>query len=409
MFPVRKTVLAATVFVVSATLAAPSVVAIDASIELPTNTISILQNRLKSKYFTDATSLTVIDASNGELVFTENADKQLMPASTMKLITAVVALKTLGSSFRFQTKAVWRESDSTLYLVGGGDPQLKTSHLKELAKKVLKNLGKVSATIKIKSDTSYFPEHSLAPGWAANQVPGEVRPLSALAVNDQETKTPAKNAVKLFGTLLSQLGYKTVYKGDGVAAGTQVATVSGYPVSQTIKKMLEDSNNNFAETLFRASTKESGLAATWANSRNHATTVLQSLNLDTSKITLIDGSGLSRQNRMTTSFLTRLLWVARSNGQPELNKLLDNHMLPIGGKSGTLRTRYDDAKTKCARGLVEAKTGGLRDVTSLAGYARSKNGSIAVFAMIVNKVKSRSALTPVRSAIDWTISGLAGC
>ena len=353
--------------------------------------------------------MTVIDAINGEVVFAHHSDAGLMPASTMKLVTAVVALKTFGSNFRFKTTAIWRASDSTLFLVGAGDPALKTSHLKELARKVRAHLGVMTKKIRIKSDTSLFPAHSLPPGWQASQVPGEVRPLSALVVNDYGGKAPAKTAVQLFSSLLRAQGYTIQYKGDGRASGVQAGVVSGSPLTQTIKRMLEESNNNYAETLFRASTVHAGFIATWANSRNHAITVLQSLGLDTSKVSLIDGSGLSRRNRMTTNFLARLLWAARSPAQPVLNKLLDEHMLPIGGKTGTLRTRYDDTKTKCARGLVEAKTGGLHDVTSLAGYARSKTGAIAVFAVIVNSVKSRSALTPARSATDWAVTGLTGC
>jgi D-alanyl-D-alanine carboxypeptidase/D-alanyl-D-alanine-endopeptidase (penicillin-binding protein 4) len=408
MFRSNKLLLTVSILLLSASFS-PAVNATEASSSLAPNVAQILQNRIKSKALTPATSMTVIDTINGEVAFSHNLDASLMPASTMKLVTAVVALKTFGSNFRFKTSVIWRASDSTLFLVGAGDPALKTSHLKELARKVRTNLGLVANKIKIKSDTSLFPAHSLAPGWAAGQIPGEVRTLSSLVVNDSGGKAPAKTAVQLFSSLLRTQGFTTQYKGDGKAAGVQVAVVSGSPLTQTIKRMLEESNNDYAEILFRASTVQAGFNATWANSRNHAITVLQSLGLDTSKVSLIDGSGLSRKNRMTTNFLARLLWAARSPAQPVLNKLLDEHMLPIGGKTGTLRTRYDDTKTKCARGLVEAKTGGLRDVTSLAGYTRSKTGSIAVFAVIVNNVKSRSALTPARSAIDWAVTGLTGC
>ena len=63
---------------------------------------------------------------------TAGTELALVPASTLKLLTATGALDALGSDFRFTTRAVATAGPGAdgridrLYLVGGGDPLLAT-------------------------------------------------------------------------------------------------------------------------------------------------------------------------------------------------------------------------------------------------------------------------------------------
>ena len=72
------------------------------------------------------------DALTGEVLAIRNGDMPLPPASTLKLITALYALDRLGPVHRFTTR-VWRDGD-TLVLAGGGDPELDSKGLAELAR-----------------------------------------------------------------------------------------------------------------------------------------------------------------------------------------------------------------------------------------------------------------------------------
>lgn len=77
-------------------------------------------------------AFVVRDALSGQMLSSRNADRPLPPASTLKLITALYVLDRLGPAHRFRTR-VLRDGD-TLILAGGGDPELDTNRLAELAK-----------------------------------------------------------------------------------------------------------------------------------------------------------------------------------------------------------------------------------------------------------------------------------
>ncbi len=84
------------------------------------------------RLFKDAdVALQVVSLRTGEEVFGWQADQGMVPASTMKVITAAAALKTLGPSYRFTTRLLTDGElrtdgvlDGNLYVQGGGDPSL---------------------------------------------------------------------------------------------------------------------------------------------------------------------------------------------------------------------------------------------------------------------------------------------
>lgn len=90
-----------------------------------------------------------------------------------------------------------------------------------------------------------------------------------------------------------------------------------------------------------------------------------------------DGSGLSRENRLTPRFLVGLLQYMRTESDcagPFVNSL------PIAGVDGTLRKRMLDS---CAAGCVRAKTGFLTGVSTLSGYV-DRNGQVLCFSIMMN-------------------------
>jgi D-alanyl-D-alanine carboxypeptidase/D-alanyl-D-alanine-endopeptidase (penicillin-binding protein 4) len=93
-------------------------------------------------------------------------------------------------------------------------------------------------------------------------------------------------------------------------------------------------------------------------------------------ITLVDGSGLSRDNRVSARLLVAALRRADQSFAVGPDLLAG---LPIAAEDGTLRKRAENA-----RGLVRAKTGTLDGVTALAGWARTARGRELVFALISN-------------------------
>lgn len=371
-------------------------------------TITRFEDRTGSKFITKDSGIVVIDVKSGDVVHSTNPLRGFVPASTMKIVTAAVALQSLGADFRFKTTANWNAETRTLFLVGSGDPLLRSAQLKELAKKVASALD-INSSIKVKTDSSLFPAFVLPAGWTKSQMPTYVRPVSSLVVDDRKTNKPARTAAEKFSSYLRAAGIKNSYAGEGRASGDTIAKVTGYPVTVAIRQMLRNSNNDIAEMLFRDAAVYSGKAGTWESARSHATSTIASLGLKMDNITIVDGSGLSRANRLNTNSLAALLALALEDSQPKLAPLANKELLPVAGVDGTLRGRFASGRTSCSKGQVMAKTGTLRDVSALAGYARNKDGAVAAFSILVNKIPRRSQQTSVRNALDWMVTALVGC
>ena len=100
-------------------------------------------------------------------------------------------------------------------------------------------------------------------------------------------------------------------------------------------------------------------------------------------VELVDGSGLSHDNRAPTQLFCNVLYALSQ--EPNLNVEFE-HSLPVSGRSGTLRERDFDLP----QGQVRAKTGTIDGVSSLAGYLVSRRGNKYAFAIITNSSRSKA-------------------
>ena len=97
---------------------------------------------------------------------------------------------------------------------------------------------------------------------------------------------------------------------------------------------------------------------------------------------LVDGSGLSRDNRLTPQAITSVLvhMYQDFSLRPEYMA-----SLAVAGVDGTLNGRLNNT---IAKGRIRAKTGRIRGVASLSGYIATKEGEILAFSMLMNGFKS---------------------
>jgi D-alanyl-D-alanine carboxypeptidase/D-alanyl-D-alanine-endopeptidase (penicillin-binding protein 4) len=116
--------------------------------------------------------------------------------------------------------------------------------------------------------------------------------------------------------------------------------------------------------------------------------------IDSEKIRLGDGCGLSRENLLTPRFQTSLLQFLLS--KPYFDLFLNT--LAISGTDGTLRNRLSTAEV---RGSIHAKTGTLNGVTTLSGYMTTQAGRNLVFSIFANNV---NATARVKKTIDQICS-----
>jgi D-alanyl-D-alanine carboxypeptidase/D-alanyl-D-alanine-endopeptidase (penicillin-binding protein 4) len=151
----------------------------------------------------------------------------------------------------------------------------------------------------------------------------------------------------------------------------------GLPLRTVADLLLKYSNNFIAESLVKHLGRlDTGAPGSWANGATALHARLTALGLPMNGITLVDGSGLSRDNRVSARLLVAALRRADQSFAVGPDLLAG---LPIAAEDGTLRKRAENA-----RGLVRAKTGTLDGVTALAGWARTARGRELVFALISN-------------------------
>ncbi|MGQ0823863.1 MAG: D-alanyl-D-alanine carboxypeptidase/D-alanyl-D-alanine endopeptidase [Actinomycetota bacterium] len=338
--------------------------------------------------------LSVDDADAGNGVLAATPDRPLIPASTLKLLTAAAALEALGPDHRFLTRIVG--DDEELTLVGGGDPVLTTpeyearlrdgprtaadvvTRLADLADAIVAT--GIGAVAELSVDDSRHDSVRFLPVWRA-EYDEDVGQLSAVTVDDGFEGTtrvddPALLAGRQLAALLSARGVivGAVARATAPLDAREVARVESPTVAEIVTSMLTSSDNLTAELLLR----EIGLARADAGTTDAgaqaAVAILDELGVPTEGLVLADGSGLARSNLATCGTLVAVLGLA---SDPRFAAL--DHGLSIAGRSGTLATRLQGDPLEA---ILRAKTGFLDDVAGLAGVL--DDDEALHFAFVVN-------------------------
>jgi len=150
-------------------------------------------------------------------------------------------------------------------------------------------------------------------------------------------------------------------------------------LSEQIADMLKFSNNFVAEMLVKnlAAVKNPNVPAEMEKGLAEIHQFLLSIGIKNQEFKIVNASGLSRENKLSSNVIIKLLNYAKDHGEffPEFIQ-----GLPIAGVDGTLKKRLAGEH----RGVVRAKTGYLDGISSLAGYIQSKKGEQYVFSFIYN-------------------------
>jgi len=348
------------------------------------------------------TGVYVWDFDAARQVFASHADTPLTPASNMKLVTTSSALDRWGPERRFKTELYGPDVpvfDGVLYgdvyLKGFGDPSLSTrAYQREVlhfATSSFESFAKRLRALKVRKikgrvlgDESWFDKKRTGPSWK----PGlqlECGPLSALSGNEslddgKPVKEPATYAARLLTEALRAKGIEVTGKpGAGTVPETAQLLKQQFsaPLKRLLKRMDKDSDNFFAEILvkglgkdfFEEGSTQAGLEVSRAD--------LAALGLDPVLYRLVDGSGLSYEDRLTARDLVRIIGAARQTAGSD--DFYD--ALAIAGEDGTLEDRM---RWTAAAGNAHAKTGTLNVAVCLSGYVRSANDRLVGYAILVN-------------------------
>ena len=368
-------------------------------------------------------SAAVLDVDTGQVLFDRGAANYVTPASTAKLVTSVALLSVTAPDQRLTTKVVAGSRPGEVVLVGGGDPTLSAAPAGK--KPVYEGAATVAtlaasarragvrAVTRVVVDSSLFAGPGMAPTWDPLDINGGyITPITATMVDGgrreglrARSTTPDLDA----GTALAAaLGAPkaTVVRGTAPAGAATLAEVDSQPIPRLVEQMLLASDNVVAEALARQIAIAEGQPASFAGATAATRTVLSRLRLPAGGDKLLDGSGLSLQDKVTPALLAGLLRTASGRADPRLHALVPG--LPVSGYLGTLDDRYQTGPAALAAGQVRAKTGTLDGVSSLAGLVRGAGGRLLAFAVVADRVPAGGTL-PAEAALDVVAAGLATC
>ena len=213
---------------------------------------------------------------------------------------------------------------------------------------------------------------------------------------------PAQYAYGTFVTLWRQLGGQ--FRGGMLRAPTPPAarlllTHESEPLSEIVRVTNKYSSNMMARSLVLAIAAEmNGTPATTAAGEATILNWLNTRGLDFPELVIGNGSGLSREARMSADSMAKILIGARqSRFAPEFLTSLS-----LGGLDGTLEKRFQNIDDPSR---VRMKTGTLKDVSCIAGYVTGKSGKTYAVVVFVNHPGSQNGLgeTIQASVVDWVL------
>lgn len=333
------------------------------------------------------TAALAVDLRTGAVVYSRNQSLSLIPASNQKLPVAYAALALLGPGYRFHTEVVGRGTlvgdvwHGDLWLRGFGDPTLEPSDLEALAAEVASwGIRRVDGAVI--GDESWFDARRIAPGWKQSFYIEESPPLSALVADrgryrGRTSANPALAAASLFRQALEAKDVRVAgrtRRGVLTMVGLPLARDVSEPLADVVKFMGRESDNYTAEVLVKQ------LGALYAEGGSTAAGVrvmrgaLEAAGVPLAGVRLVDGSGLSRLDRLTATALVALLEAGLAEGE-----LRDAFLasFAVAGVNGTLEDRLE---RRPARGQVIAKTGTTSTASALSGFVRDRY----VFAILQN-------------------------
>lgn len=247
---------------------------------------------------------------------------------------------------------------------------------------------------------------------AVGAVPGRVTLRGEFPANLEawSDRFAAPDPVELFGNCLRAAledagiaveGALVRRRGDPEG---ELLAVLRTPIADALYPTNLDSMNSIADQLFFALGDALGEGGTRAGGERATRRALRLLGVPTEGLVQVDGSGLSRDSRLTARQLTALLSATRAL-EPRAAELFYD-TLPVAGESGSLARRMRESP---ARGRVHAKTGWIEGASALSGFVETAAGERLVFSILVGYPRAGGLNThcwkPMQDAICEELVG----
>ena len=324
-------------------------------------------------------AVVLIDIKSGQVVFSRDGDSPRKPASTLKVISAMSALNYMSPTETFSTHIYKTDLRNTFQMVGDFDPSITPDY--QLAKS----------------------ENFIWSNFLVNKIRSNAKSRYLKIRYYGITSRTQINMSNYFRRLGYHVSWKPLNSANSLDNVSELISTSTSPaLSVILKHTLLWSDNYDAEYVARVAALKAGFPYSPAGVNSLFQEVLTKANIESPKINVKDGSGLSNVNRVSAMTLAQALLHIYSDSKYE--SLIQG--LPVGGVSGTLKNRFLKTAPQGV-GLVRAKTGTLNGVVNLAGYIDSGSHEYA-FVIIADRVRhSYYAEANARAAVDKLLGKIA--
>ena len=327
---------------------------------------SYLKSAVHSKALANP-GMVLLDPVTGEIIFENSANSLRKPASLLKLLTATAILNYVNPDFRFTTEILTGAEPNTLMIAGSSDPWMERNNtvatkmgrvsLPALVKVALKKLDAENGKPVTRLNIEYANIYSGDLDFIQAQFKARHIRVTAMKVTSAESHLFAKESIAKF---------------------------ESPPLQKIIDWMLLWSDNVLGDRLARLAALHAGFGYSKTGVQEVFVKTLTELNISVTGLNAVDGSGLSKSDRVSAHMMAQLLLKTYKS---EKYQYIYNG-LPIGGVSGTLRNRFIKIAPS-AIGLVRAKTGTLNGTVGMAGYVQGGDHEY-IFVVIADQIPKGS-------------------
>lgn len=332
----------------------------------------------------------VVEDDDGKVLYAHNAHTLLMPASNRKLFSAATDANCLGLTSQLTTE-LWIDGPDVV-MRGDGDPSFGSArHASPGFAPFIEALQarRVTEVRDVVADVSRFDAVTIPGSWKVGNLPSSYSaPVDALAfdenaIGDDAVSDPAIWTAIRFRDALTSAGIRVIGSvrvrrdrrpaaGGAAPSGERIAVIESPMIAQLLMSVLKDSQNLYAEMLFKRSSPSGSYGESEELEQRFATT---EAGVSGDELRMVDGCGLAPDDLVTPAAIVQVL---RWMNAPQRRGTWWMILAQPGGE-GTLRNRLTNLSDR-----LRGKTGTINGVNALSGIVAGEKGGYRYFSILIN-------------------------
>ncbi len=329
----------------------------------------------------ESVAVMIVNLADGDTLGQHNTSMPLLPASIMKAVTTATLLEKASADYRYHTP-IYIDGPldmgilrGNLIVEGACDPSVNSAVepfgqdiIEEITDALrLAGITKIEGNVLI-DETAYGGTPRPA-SWH----PSDFKEAYGTGIhtfnfeNNANGRKSVENPSRVFMSRLKRALSAEMITIDGKDLGEGKRTLLfdhvSPPVDEIMRSCMMRSDNMFAEAMLRTYGKLEGKDGSTETAATRELAYWTDRDMPMEGVEIIDGSGLSRSNRVTADFMTGMLGVMGDNATYA-------SFFPLAGQEGTLKSFLAETPLDS---YIAMKTGSMKGVQCYAGYKVDEN------------------------------------